>query len=142
MLLTIKRGYQQQRFGEIRILKLHPWLYRLKLMRVQVLPDTECFINGVQTMLANLSRFMISHCANPDCGVPLRRLRDGRLFQFEITSPDNGESQSKLGNRGKSSRRVAHFWLCGKCSPSFTLVVDPKRGVAVVPLYSAKSASS
>jgi hypothetical protein len=95
-----------------------------------------------RTNNAGLCRLMISHCANPDCGVPLRRLRDGRLFQFEITSNDGGESQSKPGNRGKSSRHVAHFWLCGKCSPSFTLVVDPKRGVAMVPLYSAKSVSS
>jgi hypothetical protein len=68
---------------------------------------------------------MVTKCANPTCSIPLRYLRDGRLFQFEVRS--RGESR-------RLSRQVAHFWLCGNCSSSLTLVFDPASGVRVVPL--------
>jgi hypothetical protein len=88
---------------------------------------------------------MISHCANPACGVPLRRLQNGRLFQFEMKANEVNEGHAKAGTRHthtKNSRYVSHFWLCGKCSPHFTLAFDQKSGVSVVPLYVAKSVSS
>jgi hypothetical protein len=67
---------------------------------------------------------MIKECANPACSVPLRYLRDGRLFQFEVRSRSSAR---------KVCRQVAHFWLCGQCSRALTLVFDPLSGVQVVP---------
>jgi hypothetical protein len=68
---------------------------------------------------------MVTKCANPDCSIPLRYLRDGRLFQFEVRSPAPSR---------KLSRQVAHFWLCGSCSSTLTLAFDATSGVRVVPL--------
>jgi hypothetical protein len=89
---------------------------------------------------------MISHCANPECGVPLRRLRNGRLFQFEVSARELTETPSaekQLKERQvKTARYVSHFWLCGKCSQHFTLAFDQKSGVTVLPLYAAKSVVS
>ncbi|MBV8049992.1 MAG: hypothetical protein JOZ80_02310 [Acidobacteriaceae bacterium] len=68
---------------------------------------------------------MVTHCANPACAVPLRYLRDGRLFQFEV--------RSRIQPR-KLSRQVAHFWLCGMCSGTMTLTFDPAMGVQVIPM--------
>jgi hypothetical protein len=76
---------------------------------------------------------MVTNCANPACSVPLRYLRDGRLFQFEV--------RSRLQPR-KLSRQVAHFWLCGRCSSTFTLTFDPTTGVQLVPLVPLHSAAS
>ena len=79
---------------------------------------------------------MVSRCANPQCAVPLRYLRDGRIFQFEVrpvsgasfTAPENGASAKK------PSRAVSHFWLCGQCASTMTLTFDELRGVTVIPL--------
>jgi hypothetical protein len=54
---------------------------------------------------------MVNHCANPNCGKPLRYLREGRIFVFE-TQNNDGEG---------SVRRMEHFWLCGACSQIFRL---------------------
>jgi hypothetical protein len=70
---------------------------------------------------------MVTHCANPACAVPLRYLRDGRIFQFEV--------RSRMQAR-KVSRQVAHFWLCGKCCSMMTLTFDPAAGVQVIPMIS------
>jgi len=75
---------------------------------------------------------MINQCANPNCSVPLRYLREGRLFQFEVKTTSfsaNQEAKTK-----KVSRGLTHFWLCGACSSSMTLTFDPLHGVEVVPI--------
>ncbi len=54
---------------------------------------------------------MVKNCANPNCGKPLRYLREGRIFVFE-TKDNDGEG---------SIRRMEHFWLCGACSQTFRL---------------------
>ena len=72
----------------------------------------------------------MQQCANPDCAVPLRLLREGRLFQFEI--------RSHIANSSKPRRERSHatsvFWLCGQCSSKLTLVFDQLRGVITQPL--------
>jgi len=77
---------------------------------------------------------MVSNCANPSCAVPLRYLRDGRLFQFEVRQqrhPDQPENSSK------SPRRISHFWLCGECSSKLTLVFDQLQAVVLKPNIAA-----
>jgi len=77
---------------------------------------------------------MTSHCANPDCAVPLRFLQDGRLFQFEVRpQPPTHE----LTASAKGSRRVSHFWLCGECCSKLTLVFDQLKAVVVKPSVAA-----
>jgi hypothetical protein len=73
---------------------------------------------------------MVSHCANPACGAPLRYLRDGRLFQFEVRPRDaRGASTEPL----KPPRTVSHFWLCGQCSSKLTLVFDQLQAIVLKP---------
>jgi len=77
---------------------------------------------------------MVSRCANPACGAPLRYLRDGRLFQFEVRQKAVNEASSKLA---KSPRTVSHFWLCGRCSSKLTLVFDQLKAVVLKPTSAA-----
>jgi len=77
---------------------------------------------------------MVSRCANPACSVPLRYLRDGRLFQFEVRSRSLAGFESPRHDKG--SRQIAHFWLCGHCAETLTLTFDELKGVTVVPMLS------
>jgi hypothetical protein len=77
---------------------------------------------------------MVSHCANPACRVPLRRLRDGRLFQFEVRPQSVKEPTSGFA---KVSRTITHFWLCGECSSKLTLVFDQFQAVVLKPAVAA-----
>jgi hypothetical protein len=72
----------------------------------------------------------MQQCANPNCAIPLRLLREGRLFQFEIRSQTANSSRPKLGR----SRATSVFWLCGQCSSKLTLVFDRLKGVITQPL--------
>jgi hypothetical protein len=71
--------------------------------------------------------------------MPLRYLRDGRLFQFEIKSitQANLDTKSLASLSGQLSRRVFHFWLCGQCSSTLTLAFDTLKGVIVRPRQAA-----
>jgi len=75
---------------------------------------------------------MIFQCANPACAAPLRYLFDGRLFQFEVRS--NHGDRNCFPSTRNLPRRVARFWLCGRCSPTFSLSFDLREGVKLVPL--------
>lgn len=59
---------------------------------------------------------MMNQCANPKCSKPLRYLREGRIFVFEV--PDSRPERSPGGVRG---RRMEHYWLCGECSQTMLL---------------------
>lgn len=54
---------------------------------------------------------MVKNCANPNCGKPLRYLREGRIFVFE----------TKDNDATGPIRRMEHFWLCGACSLTLSL---------------------
>lgn len=64
---------------------------------------------------------MLNQCANPTCAKPLMYLRDGRIFVFDVPS-------GTAANGAKRSRRLEHFWLCGKCARTMRLV---QHGAAV-----------
>jgi hypothetical protein len=76
---------------------------------------------------------MVSNCANPKCAAPLRYLRDGRLFQFEVRSLNKTDAVEPTQKR-RSFRQVWHYWLCGACSSSMTLQFDQLRGLKIKPL--------
>ena len=69
---------------------------------------------------------MVDTCANPRCARPLKYLRDGRIYMFDMASSVQGEPGSKR------TRRIEHFWLCGPCSASLILVLDGN-GIRVAP---------
>ncbi|HVO64104.1 MAG TPA: hypothetical protein VMT53_24505 [Terriglobales bacterium] len=78
---------------------------------------------------------MVSNCANPNCGIPLRYLRDGRLYQFEVRALSNsGGTESAEAAPKKRPRQVWHYWLCGDCSSTMTLQFDQLRGLKITPL--------
>jgi hypothetical protein len=86
---------------------------------------------------------VVSNCANPACATPLRYLRDGRLYQFEVKFLGSPEDElSAAGTRAskkKGSRKVWHYWLCGSCSSNLTLKFDQLQGLKLIPLHSAFS---
>lgn len=67
---------------------------------------------------------MVSHCSNPNCMKPLHYLREGRIYVFDL--PD-------FRSKGRLSRHLEHFWLCGSCSRKFLLEQEGDRSVRIVP---------
>jgi hypothetical protein len=65
---------------------------------------------------------MIAKCANPACAVPFQYLREGKLFRMEFGSERNPPGP-QLAGTPKPVRKVEHFWLCGPCSTTLTLVM-------------------
>jgi hypothetical protein len=72
---------------------------------------------------------MISKCSNPHCGVPLRYLRHGRIFRFD--QPSVCFEAVGRSRHAKIVRKVSHFWLCGHCCQTMTLVSDSVLGIVV-----------
>ena len=79
---------------------------------------------------------MLSRCANPNCGKPFLKLREGKLFLVEterLSKP--GESTAPPFIRARRQQRlVEHYWLCNDCAAQWTLVYDQHRGISLVPL--------
>jgi hypothetical protein len=76
---------------------------------------------------------MLSKCANPSCGKPFLRLREGKLFLVEtnrLSKP--GEQFGPPFTRARQhARQVEHYWLCDECAAHWTLIYDRERGVAL-----------
>jgi len=78
---------------------------------------------------------MLAHCINPNCYVPLHSFSEGRLFQFEVVSISVAASDDTISPFDeKPERQTSHFWLCGRCADTLTLVLEPLKGLKVVPL--------
>jgi hypothetical protein len=78
---------------------------------------------------------MLAHCVNPDCYASLRSFSEGRLFQFEVVSISIAANDGAAAPFDeKPERQTANFWLCGRCADSMTLVLEPMRGLKIVPL--------
>lgn len=78
---------------------------------------------------------MLARCINERCNRPLYSFGEGRLFQFEVISISLAASDEKAAPFDeKPQRHTVHFWLCGQCASSFTLVLEPARGLRLVTL--------
>ena len=66
---------------------------------------------------------MFLKCANPACSAAFEHRR-GRIFRFHQSLPK--------GKEPKNSHAVRHFWLCAKCSETYSLEYHEGRA-AVVP---------
>jgi hypothetical protein len=73
---------------------------------------------------------VVGKCANRDCGAPFRYFRDGRLFAFELSGRRPSEAEKSTADH----HSVEHFWLCGQCASTLTLILEPNRGVVARPL--------
>src|SRR5438876_7350783 len=72
---------------------------------------------------------MLAHCVNPNCYASLHSFCEGRLFQFEVVSISVAASDDTTAPFDeKPERQTAHFWLCGRCADSMTLMLEPARG--------------
>jgi hypothetical protein len=82
---------------------------------------------------------MLSKCANPVCTTTLHYLREGKVFKIE----SDADLLLVNGQPRKSVRKIEHFWLCGPCSESFTLISQQGQGVQLVekPLIRRAAAS-
>jgi hypothetical protein len=78
---------------------------------------------------------MLAYCVNPACCAPLYSFPEGRLFQFEVVSISIAASDDTTAPFDeKPERQTAHFWLCGRCADDMTLVLEPLKGLSIVPL--------
>lgn len=73
---------------------------------------------------------MVSKCANPSCSNQLIYLREGKIFVMEHSTHPRLWPQGPVP--AKTAARLEHFWLCGRCSQTLTLVYDRDRGLEVV----------
>lgn len=85
---------------------------------------------------------MLAYCVNPNCYAPLHSFAEGRLYQFEIVSISVSASDDMSAPFDeKPERQTAQFWLCGQCSSSMTLLLEPVKGLRLVPLEFASEGS-
>jgi hypothetical protein len=76
----------------------------------------------------------MARCINENCNLPLHSLSEGRLFQFEIISISLAANDAGVAPFDeKPQRETVHFWLCGSCASTLTLVLEPARGLRLVP---------
>ncbi|HWF06428.1 MAG TPA: hypothetical protein VHA06_22250 [Candidatus Angelobacter sp.] len=50
-----------------------------------------------------------------------------------VATPLKNDIAAPLKLTSKAQNRVEHFWLCGSCSSSLTVIFDRQHGVQVVP---------
>jgi hypothetical protein len=80
---------------------------------------------------------------NENCNRPLHSFSEGRLFQFEVVSISLAASdENSAPFDEKPQRETVHFWLCGHCAATFTLVLEPARGLKLISVDQASSAGA
>lgn len=65
---------------------------------------------------------MFSKCANPSCQAEFD-YRQGRFYRFYRRPLDDGQPAN--------GHSVQHFWLCGRCSETYSLQGVEGRGVLI-----------
>jgi len=74
---------------------------------------------------------MISKCANPACSVPFHYMREGKLFRMEYDTEQQSLGPEFGAADKRPARKVEHFWLCGPCSISMTLIMSAGKAQTV-----------
>ena len=86
---------------------------------------------------------MFARCVNEKCSRPVNSFAEGRLFQFEVVSISlAARDETTAPFDEKPQRETVHFWLCGECASRFTLLLDPARGLRLLPLEEQNSHSA
>lgn len=83
---------------------------------------------------------MLARCVNESCNRPLHSFSEGRLFQFEVVSISLAATDDTSAPFDeKPQRETVHFWLCGKCAGTYTLILEPARGLKLLSVEEANS---
>jgi len=92
--------------------------------------------------LQGRSVVMIAKCANPVCSTAFHYLREGKIFRMEC-DPSGSPLKPKLAG-SKPVRKIEHFWLCGPCSATLTLVMNEGKveTVAIEPAVLTRAVAS
>jgi hypothetical protein len=85
---------------------------------------------------------MISKCANPTCSTPFHYLRDGKVFRVDLNDDNENLNSPYLVDGKKAPRRTEHFWLCGPCAQTLSLIFNKQTGVHVVQKPLARRAAA
>ena len=86
---------------------------------------------------------MLARCVNESCNRPLHSFSEGRLFQFEVVSISLAASdENSAPFDEKPQRETVHFWLCGRCAKTYTLVLEPARGLKLISVDDARSSAT
>src|SRR5215470_18462755 len=86
---------------------------------------------------------MLARCVNESCKRPLYSFSEGRLFQFEVVSISLAASdEGSAPFDEKPQRETVHFWLCGRCASTLSLVLEPARGLKLVSLEEQNQTST
>ena len=86
---------------------------------------------------------MLARCVNENCNRPLHSFSEGRLFQFEVVSISLAASDEHSAPFDeKPQRETVHFWLCGRCASSYTLVLEPAKGLKLISVDEASAAGA
>ncbi len=115
------------------------------IVRCGILWRVKCYPCKIQPLAKAVSRRagsstkMLSCCANPQCGKPFLRLREGKLFlvETERVSKGGGAVSSAVNRGRKQQRGIEHFWLCDVCAAHWTLTYEQDEGVSLIPLRRA-----
>jgi hypothetical protein len=120
-------SYKQQQNEWLSILLIFSEFLLASLCRYSVLRLTYSHLDvggsEVQGVIA-----MLAKCANPECNSQFHFFRDGRIFQFDISR------SAKADGAAKPSRKVEHFWLCGRCAERMTMKLEKHKGPVLVRL--------
>jgi hypothetical protein len=83
---------------------------------------------------------MLAKCVNESCKRALSSFSEGRLFQFEVVSISLAASdEGSAPFDEKPQRETVHFWLCGRCASTMSLVLEPARGLKLISLEEQSS---
>ena len=86
---------------------------------------------------------MLARCVNENCKRPLYAFAEGRLFQFEVVSISLAASdEGSAPFDEKPQRETVHFWLCGRCASTMSLVLEPAKGLRLVSLEEQQGSNS
>jgi hypothetical protein len=67
-------------------------------------------------------------CANPACPTAFHWTGGGKFFRFR-PDPSSASSANSAANLSSGAHGVRHYWLCERCSQTFTLIYDDGSGV-------------
>ena len=85
----------------------------------------------------------MARCINENCNLPLHSLSEGRLFQFEVISISLAANDATAAPFDeKPQRETVHFWLCGNCASMWKVMLEPARGLKLVPLQEQTPAAT
>ncbi len=66
---------------------------------------------------------MVAKCINPSCReYSYQYLRGGKLFFRDLRF--SRPALQQVGTAAKQSAALEYFWLCEKCSPGLTVILD------------------